>query len=239
MTTAVAEPVGGPVAPVAPVHPAESSGTLWDPASVRDLILERVIFFSDAVFAIAITLLVVGLRPPDLATSQLDSQLLDQILKNSGQILGFFFGFVVIGLYWVSHLRIFRALEHSDRKLIWLDLAFLFWIVLMPYPTEILGAHDPTRATIVLYAVVQVGTSLTQLALWWYVTRHPELRRASVDPSLGRYVTVQLARTPVVFAFSIPVTLVFGPWIGILSWFLLFVGGSAIDRRFPGQRLRG
>jgi TMEM175 potassium channel family protein len=205
----------------------------------RDLILERVIFFSDAVFAIAITLLVVNLRPPDIATADLDARLWDAIAQGSGQILAFFLGFTVIGLYWASHLRMFRAVQHTNRTLIWLNLGFLFWVVLMPYPTQILGGHDPTRATVVLYAAVQLCASITQLGVWQYVARHPELRHAAVDPELGRYVTLQLSRTPVVFALSIPVTLVAGPWVGIASWCVIFVGGALIGRLNPSMRKWG
>lgn len=196
----------------------------------RDLVLERTLFFSDAVFAIAMTLLVIELRPPDLTGVDPDGALAAQLTAEFGQILGVVISFLVIGLYWEGHLRIFRAVRRMDRGLVGLNLVFLFWIAFMPFPTAILGGHDPTRGTVAFYAAVQVGTGLTQVALWWYVTRHRELVRPAIDARLARYVRLQLLRGPVIFGASIVLTLV-SPWLGIATWALLVPASLLIDRR--------
>ena len=197
----------------------------------RDLVLERVLFFSDAVFAIAMTLLVVDLRPPDLATSAPDASIAAALSANLGQVLAFVISFVVVGVYWEGHLRIFRAIRAADRGLIGLNLAFLIWIAFMPYPTAILGSHEPTRLTVAIYGAVQVGAGLSQAAIWIYATRHPALISPAIDDRLARYVTAHILRGPVVFAASIAIALV-SPWLGIASWALLIPAGLVVDRRW-------
>ena len=197
----------------------------------RDLVLERTLFFSDAVFAIAMTLLVVDLRPPDLSATASDASIASALTASLGQVLAFVISFVVVGVYWEGHLRIFRAIRAADRGLIGLNLAFLIWIAFMPYPTAILGSHEPTRLTVAIYGAVQVGAGLSQAAIWIYATRRPALISPAIDDRLARYVTAHILRGPVVFAASILIALV-SPWLGIVSWALLIPAGLVVDRRW-------
>jgi TMEM175 potassium channel family protein len=196
-----------------------------------DLVLERLLFFSDAVFAIAMTLLVVDLHPPELAVSAPEASIASALTADLGQVLAFVISFVVVGLYWEGHVRIFGAVRATDRRLIGLNLAFLIWIAFMPYPTAILGGHEPTRLTVAFYAAVQVGAGLFEAAIWVYATRHPAIVRPSVDPDLARLVTAHILRGPVVFAASIVIALV-SPWLGIASWALMIPAALVIDRRW-------
>lgn len=200
----------------------------------RDLVLERLLFFSDAVFAIAMTLLVVDLRPPELAGSAPEASIASALTADLGRVVAFVISFVVVGLYWEGHLRIFAAVRATDRSLIGLNLAFLIWIAFMPYPTAILGGHEPTRLTVAFYAVVQVGAGLCEAAVWVYATRHPALVRPSVDPLLARRVTAHILRGPAVFAGSMVVALL-SPWLAIASWALIVPASFVVDRRWGGH----
>src|SRR5258707_188668 len=109
---------------------------LYPPMKSRtELGLERLIFFSDAVIAIAITLLVLDLRLPEASGESLAAQLGDL----SSSFLSFFMSFAVIGLFWEAHHRLFGFIERYDRTLLWLNLAFLFLIASLPFPTSVLA----------------------------------------------------------------------------------------------------
>ncbi|HXZ74928.1 MAG TPA: TMEM175 family protein, partial [Streptosporangiaceae bacterium] len=107
-----------------------------DPLAVAgNLEYDRVLFFSDAVFAIAITLLVVDIRVPDVVVNA------GQEIKDSnGRILSFAISFLVIGLFWMAHHRLFRYITALDRSLMFLNLLFLGTIAFLPYPTALLFA---------------------------------------------------------------------------------------------------
>jgi uncharacterized membrane protein len=197
----------------------------------RDLVLERLLFFSDAVFAIAMTLLVVDLRPPELAVSAAEGSIASALTADFGRIIAFVISFVVVGLYWEGHLRIFHVVRATDRGLIGLNLAFLIWVAFMPYPTAVLGSHEPTRLTVAFYAAVQVGAGLCEAAVWTYATRHPALVSPSVEPSLARRVTAHILRGPVIFAASIAIALV-SPWLAIASWALIIPASFVVNHRW-------
>jgi len=225
--------------PEPPVEPAQVSRLPFvrghlaagEGGAGRDLVFERLLFFSDAVFAIAMTLLVVDLRPPELPASASESSIASALGADLGQVLAFVISFVVVGLYWEGHLRIFSVVRTTDRGLIGLDLLFLIWIAFMPYPTAILGGHEPTRLTVAFYAAIQVGAGLCEAAIWVYATRRPALTRVPVDDVLGRRVTAHILRGPVVFAGSIVLALI-SPWVAIVSWALLVPASFVVDRYF-------
>ncbi|MBS1653486.1 MAG: DUF1211 domain-containing protein, partial [Bacteroidetes bacterium] len=101
--------------------------------------LERLILFSDAVFAIAITLLVIEIRIPELKTE--DTHAVIQALGNKfSEFFAFILSFAVIGQFWISHHRLFGYVTGYTTGLLWLNLHMLFWIVLVPF-TSGLNSH--------------------------------------------------------------------------------------------------
>jgi uncharacterized membrane protein len=196
-----------------------------NPLSVAgNLEYDRVLFFSDAVFAIAITLLVVDLRVPDVVTNAAE-----EIENSKDKILSFTISFLVIGLFWMGHHRLFRYVTTLDRRLIFLNLLFLGTIAFLPYPTALLFAgntHEP--AAPVFYASCVAGAGLLELAVWLYATRKG-LVPASVPLTVRRYELAQLLPTPVVFLLSIPVAFI-APGVAPFTWILLVPIGRILPR---------
>ncbi len=210
------------------------TGTGADPEVVAirgDVRYERVVFFSDAVFAIAATLLFIDLRVPEVA----DPAAFDAALRASfGSISPFVavaIGFAVVGSYWMSHRAIFALIARTNGLVIWANLHFLFWVAIQPYFTAALAEHA-TTTTVVAYAGCQVLAGLAQLGLWAAARRDPALLITSVSPRKVRYVTVQLLRAPVAFAVSIPVAFVIGPVAGMVTWGLIVAFATAIHVAF-------
>lgn len=107
----------------------------------KEFELERMILFSDAVFAIAITLLVIEIKfpevPKDVSTSQIQELFKPVIVRFVGFILSFFF----IGLMWARHLKIFKYLKNYDNGVIYRNLILLFFIVCFPFTASGLTEH--------------------------------------------------------------------------------------------------
>jgi uncharacterized membrane protein len=192
---------------------------------------DRVVFFSDAVFAIAMTLLAVGIRVPAVARDQVASA----ISHLAGPIAGYFLTFAVIGVYWVTHHRMFGYIERIDTGLIALNLVLLSLIALMPVPSDLLG-RDGGRAAVIFYAVVVSLVGLATAALWLYATIGHRL----VSPDLPRHVVVGSAlrslSVPLVFGLSIPIALA-SPTAAEWFWLTLVVSGVALRRSFRHQEL--
>ncbi|WP_425229171.1 TMEM175 family protein [Sphingomonas sp.] len=112
--------------------------------------LERLTFFSDAVFAIAMTLLVVDVRLPALARPT-NSALTDALLALVPQYIGFVVSFLVIGRFWAAHHVVFGMLRRADGRLVGVNLLFLLSIAFMPFPTMVLSEHPQLRGALVFY----------------------------------------------------------------------------------------
>jgi uncharacterized membrane protein len=195
---------------------------------------DRVVFFSDAIFAIAITLLAVELRHPLAAVSTGKASLFAGGVGSS--LVGFGISFAVIGLFWLGHHGLFRYIVALDRPLIVLNLFFLGTIAFLPYPTSVL-ANDASRASVVIFYAACAGVAgLAEAVLWVYATARPELTDPSAR-SVRLLFTLRVARIPVVFAISIPVALA-SPAVAQYLWILILVLGSVINRFVPPPRPR-
>lgn len=189
---------------------------------------DRVVFFSDAVFAIAITLLIV-----DLKVTGLDSR--HQLYENRFQIAGFVISFAVIGIFWLGHHTLFRYVEAFDRPLILLNLLFLGTIAFLPYPTQLLFTTSDKQATAVsFYAACAAAAGLAEAAVLLQATRPSGGLAPRVSPRFRRNFLFRILPAPVVFLLSIPVAFTApNATPAVYSWVLIFVGGRLVDRFFP------
>ncbi len=206
--------------------PQQRARAALNPLSIAgNLEYDRVLFFSDAVMAIAITLLVVDLRVPDIVESAAH-----QLGNSLHKIIGFAISFLVIGLFWMGHHRLFRYITALDRPIIFLNLLFLGTIAFLPYPTALLFASSTREvAPVVFYASCVAGAGLMELAVWLYAIRAKDLVPASVSPSLRRAETAQILPVPVVFGLSIPVAFA-APSVAPFTWILLVPIGRVVPR---------
>ena len=132
---------------------------------------DRVLAFSDGVFAIAITLLVLNLKVPHLSGRHLDAQLRHALGQEGGTLTGFVISFFVIARYWAVHHRLSLRLRRVDGRFIVMNLVLLAFIVFLPFATEILGLYGSTTTAVVLYASTMVAVGVLSAALWEYAVR--------------------------------------------------------------------
>lgn len=171
--------------------------------------VERVAFFSDAVFAIAITLLVIGITVPegDLTGAQLTHEL----GRLGPKFFSFGLSFWVIGRFWISHHLTFQYLRRWDLPMLWINLFWLACIVFLPFPTAVLGNHIALPEAARLYAATVTVTGLASTLLWWYATGRGRLVDEDLDPRLRRSMLLWALAVPVVFGLSIPLVTVLVP----------------------------
>lgn len=134
--------------------------------------LERLILFTDAVFAIAITLLIIEIKVPELHEVHSEREVMQAVAALTPKFMGFFVAFFVIAIYWVAHHRIFRFVYQYDNKLIWLNIFFLLSIVLMPFTSAFQGEYPMLKTPWILYCISVIFTGLMQYRLQAYI-RNP------------------------------------------------------------------
>jgi uncharacterized membrane protein len=200
-----------PTAPALRMDPLSRAGHLE---------YDRVLFFSDAIFAIAITLLVLDIRVPGF---QHDAA--KEISKAAPNMISFGISFAVIGLFWIGHHSLSRYIAAFDRGLITINLLFLGIIAFLPFPTGLLNTGGPggsNRAATVFYALSIAAAGLAELAIWLYASRVKGLLVPGMSPAMRRYVTLRLIPTPAVFLLSIPLAY-FSPNLATYFWLLILV----------------
>jgi uncharacterized membrane protein len=151
----------------------------------------RVELFSDAVFAIAMTLLVVELKVPDVHDTH-PPDLTSALWKQHPSYLAFFITFFVLAIQWVDHHTMFSYVERCTPGLVWRNLVYLFCIVLLPFPTALLGSFSKHTPVLVLYAIVVGCCILTKLFLWRHVTRKGLMADALSRAYIQRATRIEL-----------------------------------------------
>ena len=133
--------------------------------------------FTDAVVAIAVTLLVLPLV--DVVTESKNDGLdaFGVITEHKPQIYTFLLSFVVIARFWLTHHRVFEHVKAYNSRLFQLNMVWLLCIVILPFPTEIIGAYDSSRFTAGLYIGMILVLSLCQTGLTLLIRGHKELER--------------------------------------------------------------
>jgi uncharacterized membrane protein len=192
--------------------------------------VDRIAFFSDAVFAIAMTLLIVDIQLPALPENPTAGQLWDAIWSLESQFISYVTSFLVIAIYWNSHHRLFRYIERYDQVFVWLNILLLMGIAFIPFPTSVFGDYSGNRSAVVFYAATMVYVSAMWAAVWWYASANGRLIDDELSTATVSRIQGAVLAPAVVFALSIAAAY-FEPRWTPYTWLLLIPIG-----RFMGHR---
>lgn len=182
--------------------------------SRKEFQLERMILFSDAVFAIAITLLVIEIKVPGLDKEINEKAILLALERLIPKFIGFLLSFFLIGLYWTIHHRMFGFLIAYTDRLMWLNLLFLLSIVFMPFSTAFYSEYSkPDTIHLLTPLIFYVGniwfTGLMNYKLWGYLGNPANKVAAGIPSELFvSHARIRSLMVPLVFSLAIPVALV-------------------------------
>jgi|SRR5437868_1690768 len=199
--------------------------------------LDRLLNFSDGVFAIAITLLIIEIQVPNISKLT-DAELWQQLSKMLLKFMGFLFSFAVVGYYGLVHHRIFGYVQRSNTKLLWINLSFLLTVVMLPFSSGLLSQYGSELQMKLPYGIYVLNILLTALmnAYLWYTVSDPKEKLLTHDISkarirLGMYRTAVM---PVMFIISFLVSFIFPFWarfIPLLIPFILRYGLKGLEHK--------
>ena len=174
----------------------------------------RIEAFSDGVFAIAITLLILEIKVPPAGTADLATQL----IKQWPSYVSFVISFAFIGIMWINHHRLFTQIRRSDNTLMLLNLLLLLGVCVVPYPTAVLAQHlsgPDQRPAAVLYHGTYFAIAIFFNLLWGYARKRGMVEKTSES---ALRISVQYGVGP--FSYLVCLLLV---WISIPASLLLNV----------------
>ncbi|HLZ77614.1 TMEM175 family protein [Phenylobacterium sp.] len=168
--------------------------------TIDERLLNRVIFFTDAVFAIVMTLMILDLRPPAFASVAGNDAALQSM---AGHFFALVMSFVVIGVFWIAHLATTRRLRHFDWPTAVANLAFMFPVCLIPFATAWWGRDLNAPFPWGMYCGVMLASSLANLALVLTVSRDGGRLMGGCTPRERLYRAARAASPGVAFGLGI------------------------------------
>jgi uncharacterized membrane protein len=190
------------------------------PATAAPMLrLERLVAFSDAVLAIAITLLVLGLEVPSVHKIP-ETQLPEYLIDSIPSVLAYITSFVLVGTYWLQHYVIFHYVICANRTFVILNGLFLLSVSFLPFPTGLQAVYRGDRLAVVFFGCAHILCGLTLLALWLYATHRHRLVVPEIPRQVVQSMTRRIAIAPTLSILAIAAS--FGAvWAGKLFFLVI------------------
>ena len=154
---------------------------------------DRLVTFTDGVFAIIITILVLDIRVP----SDLDGASLRSALGDVGPTLvAWIISFLLTGMFWVWHRDVFAGVREINRDVVWLNLLFLVPVSLIPFAASVVGEYDRSPIALHLYGAVLIMVSIMRAVLFRYLSTRPHLLYEPASPRAKQFGLL-VALTPI------------------------------------------
>lgn len=189
--------------------------------------------FSDGVFAISITILVLNLKLPELAkTAHLNHDLWRAIIDQWPKFLSYMISFGIVGLYWVGHHLMFHYIKHTDRMFLFLNNVYLMVIAFMPFPAALLGQYGSSRVAVIIYASTLIVAGLLYSNLWRYATKQHRLVDPNLSDRLIHLVKKIITAAPVIYVLAIALSF-WNPRVSLIFFIvtpLLYIVPGPIDK---------
>jgi len=184
--------------------------------------LERMILFSDAVFAIAITLLIIEIKIPELG----DKETLVEAFTKNNTFNGFFglaLSFAIVGQFWTNHHRLFGYVNNYTGALLWLNLHMLFWIILMPFSSALSSKYFSHNSVWMLYCFNLFMIGISIYFLWRYIT-NPKRNLSDIahDPVIRKMARVRSLTIALIFLSGVVLCMFNGKPAFFAARFVLF-----------------
>jgi uncharacterized membrane protein len=195
----------------------------------------RVEALTDGIFAIAMTLLVLELKVPDLAKSAGSYELLHRLGEEAPAWMSFLISFMYCGLLWLLHHLAMHFVRHMQVALVWLNLLFLMSISVLPFSCALLGHFVRNRAAVEIYFG---NVLLSALLLWtqWLFARKRKLINDD-DPRAAEAMGMRLTAVPVAIAAGMLATF-YRPLAGFYAMAIVLVAFRARQRRVLSKRVQ-
>jgi uncharacterized membrane protein len=160
----------------------------------------RLVAFSDAVFAIIITLLVLEIKVPELAGGQTLPHALEE---SRPSLVAFLISFVVVAIAWAGHRDLFSLIRRTDRAIVWLNFGHLLPLSILPFGASLIARFDTEAVALEMYGLILVAVTVTRLGIWVYATKRPHLLFAPLDSRSRLLAILAISVQGVAYAVAI------------------------------------
>lgn len=192
----------------------------------------RIEAFSDGVFAIVATLLVIEIKVPRLVGPDVPGQLLEAMEHALPLVAAYAVSFLVLLVFWASHHRFLHSLQKVDIPFLWLNGLFLMVLAFVPVPTAVLGEYPQASLSSVLYGTVMAMAGLCFMAMRIYATRHGQLLHENIPSEASRRAVRKGLLSPFLYGLGALLSLAYPPlaWAVFVIVPFIYIVPSSFDR---------
>jgi uncharacterized membrane protein len=195
---------------------------------VYDMEKGRLEAFSDGVFAIIITIMVLELKIPQKTD-------IDSLLAQWPVFLGYVLSFVYIGIYWNNHHHTMQAAESVNGAILWANMNLLFWLSLIPFVTEWMGVNHFAKLPVTCYGIILIMNAFAYTVLIIMLIRHhgkDSLLAKAVGNDFKGYISIVIYATAIVVSFFNSNVSVIMYGVVACIW---FIPDRRIEKRIVGE----
>jgi uncharacterized membrane protein len=184
---------------------------------------DRLETFSDGVFAIAATLLILNV---DTQVEAEGPELAEQLLHVWPSYIGYIVSFITIGIIWVNHHLVMSLIDRVDRRFMMFSVLFLMCVAFIPFPTRLVAEHvrdEGAQAAALAYGITLTVTAAMFSAIWFYASIGRRLLRADADPRVVSGITRSYLPGPWIYLIATLVAFLSPAWsVGLYAAIALF-----------------
>ena len=196
----------------------------------RQLRLDHVISFADAIFAFSITFMAISIDIPNLTQNLTQTQVIDKLLQSVPEFEIYILSFFVIALYWISYHQIFNNIVGSHLTTTWLTLVFLFFITLIPLATNVEVGFG-YQVVFALYALVLAVAGALLTITWLHATKNKLIDQNLTQREI-QSISVEAILPAVVYFLSILVSFV-NLQAAYYFWILIIPAKIILRKKYP------
>lgn len=169
----------------------------------------RIEAFSDGVFAIIVTLLVLEIKVPHLEQPESVAELWRALLGLMPKVISWIISFLIVCVIWVNHHRILSQIDHITHGFFWLNAVLLLWCSFIPFPTALVGDYISNPLALCVFGIILALMALTFTIIRWHALAHPAILKSGTDLDHYRTATTR--------------SLIFGPGLYMTGAGLAFI----------------
>jgi uncharacterized membrane protein len=203
----------------------------------RGLAKNRIEALADGIFAVAMTLLVLDIKSPVNLFLDSNDSLLAYLQSLEHSFAMYAISFVVLAIFWIAHHLLFHYVRHVDRRLLWINMAFLLLVTFVPFSTDFLGDHGHLTLPVLVYGMNLIALGALLALQLRYLTARPSLAAPDLTPAVSAKMQREIGLYAVIPLASMAISF-YSPRVGMYLYLLLAVSTftpSRLDRLFHSQ----
>ncbi|MEP7263087.1 MAG: TMEM175 family protein [Bacteroidota bacterium] len=159
--------------------------------------------FSDGVFSIVATLLVLDVKIPAIPEHHTNAELLESLKHALPSFVAFTFSFLTVIIYWINHDHISHWIKYYTPRMKYINLFFLFWICLIPFPTKFISEYPGEQIAVTIYGIVFIMLAMAATMLFWYIAFYTDSLNNGISVNSRKKYLYKIIGGPILYAIAI------------------------------------